>query len=458
MPAVFGLAMIGVFCLLGMALRRWIPVFRSNLVPAFVLAGLLGMVAMNVGLSDLIAGVDSSLFATLTAQLFILSFISIGLTPGDPAHRAEKGGLSRNGLLRGAWVMGLTWTLVYALQGLLGVGTVAVSGLPSDMDPIYGLIAPFAFAQGPGQAIAFATIFENQGWENAIDVGLAFSSAGFIAAFVVGVPLARWGMRRGIATHAMDISPSVAKGYFDKGEDAEPMGRETTYAGSIDTLTFHVAMMGISYMGAYGLAWLASFIPGFIGETVSGMLFMTGLISAYIVRWVLRLLKIEHLLDRKLQAKITGSGTDLVVVASFMAVQLAVVVEWIVPILITCVVVTGVTAAVVILIGQRYGSDHDFERTMGMFGTLTGTTPTGLALVRILDPRMRTATFGEMGLMNLPELLSLPVVLVISAVFADAMGLPAALGVLAGLVVAYFLIMLFTRSMGKRTWSFARHR
>ena len=88
MSALFGLSLIGGFCLLGMAVRRWIPAFRSNMVPAFVIAGFLGAIAMNVGLSGVIDGVDSSLFAMLTAELFTLSFISIGLTP--PEHQERR--------------------------------------------------------------------------------------------------------------------------------------------------------------------------------------------------------------------------------------------------------------------------------------------------------------------------------------------------------------------------------
>lgn len=51
MSALFGLSLIGAFCLLGMVMRRWIPALRTNMVPAFVIAGFLGAIAMNVGLS-----------------------------------------------------------------------------------------------------------------------------------------------------------------------------------------------------------------------------------------------------------------------------------------------------------------------------------------------------------------------------------------------------------------------
>jgi ESS family glutamate:Na+ symporter len=454
MPALFGLALIGIFCLLGIALRRWVPTFRTNMVPAFVIAGFLGAIAMNVGLSGVLEGVDADLFTMLTAQLFTISFISIGLTP-PPASTKEDGGRTQKVLLRGAWAMGLTWTLVFAIQALVGIGVVGATGRFGGMDPVYGFMVPFAFAQGPGQAVTFAGIFEQQGWTDAVDVGLAFASAGFAAAFLVGVPLAKWGMSKGLATHSMGISDSVGKGYFREDEETESMGTETTFSGNIDTLTVHFALMGVAYLLAHGLAWIFGHIPGFVGDTISGMMFMNGLFAAYFVRWVLRRLQVEHLLDRQMQAKLTGFTTDYVVVASFMAVQAAVVVSWLVPILVTCLVITALTVVLCFVIGQRYGSDHDFERTMGMYGTLTGTTPTGLALVRILDPRMRTTTMAEMGLMNLPELLYIPAMLVISAAFAGELGLPAAVGVMALLTIGYFLNKLLTRSFGRRTWSLA---
>lgn len=454
MPALFGLAMIGVFCLIGMALRRFIPALRNNMVPAFVIGGFLGAIAMNLGLAGVFEGVDSDLFAMLTAQLFIISFISIGLTPPPPQATGAEG-KARTILLRGAWAMGITWVIVFAVQALLGVGLVAASTGGSGMDPIYGFMIPFAFAQGPGQAVTFAGIFEEQGWADAINVGLAFSAVGFAAAFLVGVPLAKWGMSKGLASHALEITESVEKGYFEEHEDTESMGTETTFAGNIDTMSFHFAMVGVAYLLAHGMSWLLAFIPGFVGETISGMLFMLGLFAAYFLRWLLSLRNREHLLDRELQAKITGFSTDFLVVASFMAVQASVVMAWIVPIAVTAVLVTVATVAIVMLIGQRYGTDHDFERAMGMYGTLTGTTPTGLALVRILDPRMRTQTMAEMGLMNLPELLYLPAMLTISAAFAASTSLPMALAIIGGLLVGYVALLFITRSVGRRTWTFA---
>ena len=98
---------------------------------------------------------DAELFTMLTAQLFTISFISIGLTP-PPASTAADGGRTQKVLLRGAWAMGLTWTLVFSIQALVGLGVVGATGRFGGIDPIYGFMVPFAFAQGPGQAVTFA--------------------------------------------------------------------------------------------------------------------------------------------------------------------------------------------------------------------------------------------------------------------------------------------------------------
>lgn len=126
MPALFDLSLIGLFCLIGLALRRWIPTFRTERVPASERAGVLGPIAMNVGLSGVVEGVDAELFTMLTARLCTLSFISIGLTPPLPGTKTD-GGRTQRVLLRGAWVMGLTWTLVFSIQAFVGVAVVSAA-------------------------------------------------------------------------------------------------------------------------------------------------------------------------------------------------------------------------------------------------------------------------------------------------------------------------------------------
>src|SRR5699024_977628 len=98
------------------------------------------------------------------------------------------------------------------------------------------------------------------------------------------------------------------------------------------------AVIGIVYMLSVFLAEIISYIPG-IGETMSSMLFLIGMIVAQGVKLIMKRLNIDHLIDNQFQNKITGWATDYLIVAAFMAVQLNMVGIWIIPIIIVSLAV-----------------------------------------------------------------------------------------------------------------------
>lgn len=459
MTGVTALSLMGVMCCAGVLLRRRVPLFRTYLVPATVIAGILGVLAMNLGAGSML-DVDAGEFGSITTVLFTLTFISIGLTaPPDSDNTGNTGNKQKrrvrdSPLLRGAWLLGITWCLLFAVQELIGYGVVQVTGSVFGMPAEYGLMAAFGFAQGPGQAATFGEIFAAQGWDDAAAVGFTFAALGFLAAFVVGVPLARRGIARGLPQHTSGITESTRRGIFHRAahDERAALGRETTFSGSIESLSLALSLVGVCYLLALGISTLFALVPGFVGETMSGMMFVNGLLAAYLVRWLLGKLGAAHVIDADLQRRITGMFSDFTVVAAFMAVQLAVVMDWIVPILAVTVVVAVVTLVLSVYLGQRFGSDHDFERTLGIFGTGTGTTPTGLSLVRIVDPRLRTQTSAEMGLMNIPEILNAPVMLAVTAVFAGAVSVGVASGIIAVCIVVYLGLVVWAGNVRTPTF------
>ena len=73
-----------------------------------------------------------------------------------------------------------------------------------------------------------------------------------------------------------------------------------------------------------------------------------------------------------------------------MAVSLDVIKDWLPIILVVSLAITIVTFLVCFYFGQRFGGTNDFERTLGLYGTCTGTVPSGIALIRIVDPNFHT--------------------------------------------------------------------
>ena len=442
----FGWASI-MLCI-GMLLRAKISVFRNMLVPASVLAGIIGVIFVNVTMEmGIDIGTDTEMYTSVVNHLFTVSFISISLTS---TPKGESNGAKN--VMKGAVSMGFVWCLLYGLTPIIATGILYLFGSVTDMEPGYGMLIQFAFCQGPGQSAAYGAIFEQFGWADASMVAITFASIGFIVAFLIGIPAAKLGVKRGIAKNCGKIDEAILKGYFRKEEQTEYMVKDTTCNSNIETLAFHFALIGLCYILAVGIGHLLSYIPGFLGTSMSSMMFMNGMYAAYIVKWIIGKLHLDFLQENVLQSKITGWTADYLVVCAFMAVSVNIISRWMIPILAVVVVITAVTFAVCFYFGQRIGGSNDFERTLGLYGTCTGTVPSGIALVRIVDPEFRTTTSVELGAMNLVMLASTPIYLFILAYASGSMTLSVTLIGLAVCVAAYLVLLKLTKSWGKKSY------
>jgi len=449
MSFMIAFSLASVMLLIGVLLRAKVPFFRNMLVPSSVIAGILGMIFMNIFMSAKIdIGTDYGMFNTIVGQLFTVSFISISLTS------APKGnGNTGKNLLKGAIGMGLVWCLLYALTPLLSYFIILITGKSVNMDPIYGTLIQYAFCQGPGQSATYGAIYEGFGWENAATVAIFFASIGFVVAFLIGIPMAKAGIKKGLAKNSGKIDEAILKGYLKKEEQTEVMVKDTTCNSNIETLAFHFALIGLCYLMAIGLSKLFALIPGFMGTSMSAMMFMNGMYSAYIVKFIMKKLKLDFLLENTLQSKITGWTADYLVVCAFMAVSISVIKAWMFPIIVVIVLMTIVTLFVTMYFGRRMGGENDFERTLGMYGMCTGTVPTGIALIRIIDPNFKTTTAVELGACNVVMLASTPVYLLLLGYASGELAKGLVLGGLAGLVVVYAVLLKVTRTWGKTTYS-----
>lgn len=457
----FGFA--SVMLCIGMAVRAKVKPFQRMLMPVSVIGGVLGFILMNLVFSRYpIGGVTSADFSNIVDVFFVMSFISIGLTGSKKKKEKKpeegKGKKKSSGPVRGAMGMALIWCILYAIQPLAGILVVAGVGKLFHMDAMYGILIPFAFCQGPGQASTYGRLFEyTYGFQNAEMVSLTYAICGFLAAFLVGVPVARLGLKKGLAKNKSKINAAVERGYFVPEEQREPIGKSTFHSANIETVAAHFAMMGVCYLLALVLAKIVSFIPA-LGSTFSAMLFMWGMFAAYIVKGIMRKLKIDYLINNTFQSRITGFFSDYLVVCAFMAIQVGVIGNWIIPILLVSLVGTILTFFVCMFFGSRLGSDHDFERVLGVYGTSTGTTPSGVSLLRMVDPKLQTPTGAELGMMNMAMIFSTPTMLFITFAGLKMISLPLAWG---GMFLTIFIYMILLKVFGvwrKPTFSFRKGR
>ncbi len=399
---------LAIMLLIGVLLRAKISLFQRFLIPSCLIGGVLGLILINGDVFK-ISATDLETFAY---HFFNISFISVGLTHNVNPSEAS---LKKKGLFKGSLWMALTQTIVFNLQAIIGGGCVIVFGvLGYKLFPTFGFFAPLGFEEGPGQALSFGKVWEGLGFEHAATIGLTFAAIGYFFAFFVGVPLVNWGIRRGLAVHAPKKLPrDFLTGVFSKNQAKSPAGKQTLHSANIDSLAFQSAIVGLVYVLTYGFVkTVGNLLPPDAASLLWGFFFFFGLIIAFATRWLLGRLGVDYLIDPGIQRRITGWSIDFLVVATIMAIKLTIVWAFILPISVISLACGALTTITMVFLGKRLWS-FNLERTVVIFGTVTGTVSCGLLLLRIVDPDFKTPAVIEVALMNVIMLVPLAGLLVL---------------------------------------------
>jgi len=397
--SILVISSLAVFLLVGVILRANIKFLQKFLIPSCLIGGLIAMVLRNSGLINLPSGT----LELIVYHLFNLSFISVGLTPAS--EQRKKGSAKEK--LAGPLGMGLIQGVIFPLQAIIGgLLTLALVYVGFDLFSSFGFLTPLGFIEGPGQALSIGQSWEQIAahiYTNATVVGLTFAAIGFFFAFFVGVPLVDWGIKKGLSDQTPKKLPSdFIRGIISKNQKKNSAGFETTHPANVDVVSFHFALVGLAYIATYGLvSALTTILPGDIAKMIWGFFFFFGLVVAVFIRLLINKLDLDYLIDRDVQKRITGWSVDFLIVATITAIEIAVVWMYIFPITIISLVTGTLTLYVVLYIGKRIWTRYALERTAGIFGTVTGTVPSGLLLVRILDPEFKTPAAIDLGLTSI---------------------------------------------------------
>ena len=407
-PYLQAFGWIGLCLLVGVFLRLKVPLFQKLLLPSAIIGGLVGFVLMNLG----VLGAPSSKgwipikfgdFGVITFHLFILSLLGISLLRPD-------GGTSerRKVFWKGAWWIACMFTLCYALQGLLGVGifTVADKVFGQDGNPVLGYLFAAGFTQGPGQAVSYGSIYESGGIADAIKVAMAFAACGFFACVVIGVPLAKYGIRKGWCAVAGEkaMSQEFLSGVMARDNQQSSIAN-ITHPCNMESLGYHMAIFFVVYFVAYCFAVLwQTYMPVKYKPLGFGMLFLWTMLLAIGLQNGLTKLNLAHWLDNATIRRIAGFFVDFMVTAVFMGIELRAIQHLLLPMLACVVIGGGMTLLVALWFGRRL-PELGFERTLYIVGTCTGTSATGVLLVRMADPEFKTSVAAEGAMFNVPVLL-----------------------------------------------------
>ncbi len=467
---------LAVMLLVGMLLRARFRIFQKFLVPASIIGGLLGFALISI--CDALGGVDAegtkqtllviagfpikhTDFNLFVFHAFNISFMSLLLTPPKKDTKA----LPRHIVQGGLWQT-FIWTIALTGQALVGGGIIWLYNLftSGDLSKFVGYIATHGYTQGPGQAFIMGSIWENTGnIPDMISIGLIYAGMGFFSAVIIGVPLARWFVNRNLNSNIRArIGQEFLQGILKK-DSPSSNGRETTHAANIDTLCFHLCIIGLTYLITYiELSWLEAHVKPFFSATkyLKGlgilcslpMFFVHGLIVGLIIRKIMEKLGAGYLIDPVVQNRITGTSVDFLVVATLVAIKFSVLAAYAVPIFLVCAGVTVFTLLLVLYFG-RHLKNYGPERLVTQFGCCCGSTASGLLLLRILDPDFSSPVAIELGFFNVAILLTNALVLFFFAPALFTFSTVQIVAIYGGLTLFYIaMIFVFKLYSREKAW------
>lgn len=404
-------AWIGVLLVLATVLRNKIPLFRKYLIPANLIAGTVGLLigANGLGLIDL----TSERLGIYVYHLLALLFIALSLRAPQ-----KKLGLS-------SVKFGLIFIAVYLVQAIAGllIAFLLFYTLLPDLFVGIGFLSPLAFGMNPGIAYSIGENWQQYGFEYGAIVGLTFSAVGFLTAYTVGIWLVRRGIKRGLTTYISsenDISEDMRAGII-RFPEANPDEKITTSSESIESFSFHMSMVGFTYILTYGMLKLMESGLIRVGAeqevtTLWSFHFIFAAILALAVRKVMEKTRVSSIINDVTMTRCSNLFMDFMIVASVAAISFVVVREYWLPLLSISVVVALATWAVIYFLTLNAFNDFTFERFAAIFGNMTGTLQSGLVLLRILDPAMKSpVSFNLVYGSGLALVFGFPLLLLINA-------------------------------------------
>ena len=430
-PFVLTGLMLGVVVVLAKIIHMIIPPLRTYQIPISITAGLVGL-CLGPSMLDILP-FDLDTLKAIVYHGLALVFITMGL-------KKTPKGASTPDVLSMAFGISLTG----ALQGVIGVGIILGLGLAigEALHPGLGLLLPLGFNQGPGQALTFGSSWEVTGLKNGGDIGIIIASLGFAWAIFIGIPLVIYGRKKGW----LKRETFSAEGVEEEKE-------------TLKDLVEYIALLAGVYFLTYLL--LQSITSSLVGREklvtmIWGLHFVFALFVAFAVRFVINKTPYSQHISESQLGQLANLIVDITTCAALTAIQITVLQENLLPI----ALITTAGGVVTLLIGpwmaSRSFQKDPFCHLVIWFGASTGTLPMGLALVRMIDPKLSsTAPTSLIRGVGIMLVLSVPLLsLMTYAVSQWPDGYPKTGWIVIGSLGSYSIILLLLwRFVGKLRFS-----
>lgn len=422
------LSLLSVLLLVGTFLRAKVKLFQSLYLPASVIGGFIGIIISpeilgrfsNYSISEEWIKTYSLLPGILSVPIF--AAIPLGMF------------LNENKNIKSMYP-----SKVLICFGLFQCASMSQSAIGyatnmffSKINPQLNMYRTFGyelsagFAGGHGLAAATGKLLEGFGipqWEIAQGVALTTATIGLIGGIVFGIIFINLAVRKNKTKIIKRINDnadkSVEVGYNNDINKQNSLGRETFLSSSIETITFHLAII-------FTVCGIAYIVLNFVKKmNIAGLnvlpVWTYSMIIMFALNFIIKKLNLVWMVDAKVKAKIMGTLSDFAIVSAMTSLPIKAIINYIAPITVMCILGFIITYLLVFPLNSFFfKEDYSFERAIISWGTLTGVLITGMTLLKICDPEYKSPALSEFSLgfslMSVTGLLIVPILNTVLAV------------------------------------------
>ena len=374
---------LSVLLLLGKLIRAFLPFAQHMLLPAPITAGLLGII-----FGPAVLGVIpfSDQLTTYSSILIAVVFAALPFTM-ELTGSVAKGARTMWSYSTGSYV--IQWGLAILFGALI---LTPVFGTPDWL----GIILPAGWVGGFGTAAAVGSAMDGPDENVVTTLGFTSATIGSLVAILGGVIIAKWGSQTNRTSQIgsyKELPDEMRTGLISTIGKRPSIGRATSSASSLESISLHISLIVGSVLGAYLFnTWIGSI------SDFSLPLFAMSFVVAFIVRLGMDFMNASNYVDKDTMNTVSGGATDYLVAFGIASIVPAIVVDYALPL-----AILFVFGLILCLVSFRFLSPAMFgqawfERGLFTWGWTTAAVATGIALLKIVDPRLKSGTMEDFGL------------------------------------------------------------
>ena len=388
------------------ALKRKIKFLKVSLIPTSVLGGCI--LLLIAAIYKLVTGdllFDTEFFGgNGMATLEVITYHCLALGFIAATFNSSGGKVNKKRACE-IFNTGVTTVSTYLIQGVFGLAvTIIAAMIVKDLFPAAGVILPFGYGQGTGQAMNYGNIYEMQhGFTGGKSFGLTIAALGFLSAAIGGVIHLNILRRRGV------IVPGSAETEGKLMSEQIQADGEIPMQGSMDKLTVQLAFVALAYFITYFLMYLLGLLLPGMRSVVYGFNFLLGVLAATLIKLVMNFLKKKKIVNRQytndfLMTRCSNFFYDLMVVAGIAAIRLGIFEKYWGVIIILAIGGLVLTYFYNYFVAKKLFPEYREAQFLAMYGMLTGTASTGIILLREIDGDFKTPAADNLVYQNFPAI------------------------------------------------------